>query len=124
MDDLYRQNILDHYHQPRGWGLTTQAQFQEKGVNPLCGDDVTVQIDVVNSQISGWHFEGHGCALSVASASLLGEYILNKSVKEVEDMNAEDIQQLLGVHVQPTRLKCALLPLKTVQLALTRANLA
>lgn len=116
--DLYREHLLDHYHHPRGWGLTPDADIKERGFNPLCGDEVTIQLHLDGDVVQEMSFEGSGCVVSRAAASLLTEYIAGKTMVDVMTWSAEDMTALIGVVVPPARLACVLLPLKTVQLAL------
>lgn len=116
--DLYREQLLDHYRHPRNWGLKPQAHLQERGYNPLCGDEVTIQLEVKHGAVAAMYFEGHGCVISLASASLLSEHLVGQPVEDVKKMAAADIQALLGVTLQPTRLKCGLLALETLKQAL------
>lgn len=117
--DLYRELILDHYRSPRHRGLIDRSSTQASGSNPLCGDRVTVQLDINNNTIAAMRFDGVGCAVSLATASLLSEYVRNRPVTEALAIDAAAVQILLGTTLSPLRLKCALLPLKTLQQALT-----
>lgn len=117
--DLYRQQVLDHYHTPRNFGLQPQATAQASSFNPLCGDRVTIQLDLEKDTVATMRFEGTGCAISMAAASLLSEYVVGHSADDLKQLDATIMQALLGVALSPVRLKCALLPLKTLQQALT-----
>lgn len=116
--DLYREQLLDHYRSPRHRGLKEKASVQASSFNPLCGDRVTVQVDITNNAIAAMRFEGQGCAVSMATASLLSEYVVHRPISEIKELDATLIQTLLGTTLSPVRLKCALLPLKTLQQAL------
>ncbi len=116
MDDLYRENILDHYKNPRNHGTLTPADFSYEDDNPLCGDRVRMDIRVdENQRVTQVAFSGRGCAISQASASMLTEEILGKTLEEVKHINKERILELLGIPLGPTRLKCALLSLKVLK---------
>lgn len=117
--DIYREQLLDHYRSPRNHGLQTGASAEASSFNPLCGDRVTVQVDIANDSITAMRFDGHGCAISMATASLLSEHVVNCPVAEITALNGTAIQAMLGTTLSPVRLKCALLPLKTLQQALT-----
>lgn len=117
--DLYREQLLDHYKAPRNWGLVDQFDKQEKGVNPLCGDQLTIQLVLKDTCVASMHFTGHGCAISIAAASLLSEAVVGTATADVLTMNAATMQELLGVQLPPARLKCGLLALKTVHLCLS-----
>ena len=120
--DMYREQLMDHYHHPRGWGLGDGADFTQEAVNQTCGDKVTVQIWLADEVIQEMRFTGHGCAISLAAASLLTEFVRGKSLAEVADLKLEDVQSLLGGPVTPGRIKCALLALGAIQeMALIKA---
>jgi nitrogen fixation NifU-like protein len=116
MDDFYRENILDHYRKPRNKGRLENATHTHQEHNPLCGDEIRIDL-LVNSQgiIEDVRFEGHGCAISQASASMLTEMVQGKSVEEAKQLSKEDILQALGIPIGPVRLKCALLSLKVLK---------
>ena len=116
--DLYREQLLDHYRSPRNFGLAERFDRQERGHNPLCGDDLTVQLDVDKGMVTAMRFTGHGCAISIAAASLLSEVVVGKTVEEVSQLQRGDVETLLGTTLPPVRLKCGLLALKAVQVGL------
>lgn len=125
--DIYRENILDHYNNPRNYGRLPKPTATSSVVNELCGDKLTVDIavnekeeDVDQKSITGIAFEGEGCAISMASASLLSEFAQNKTMKELKSLTSNDIVSLLGVPLTPTRLKCALLALEALHEAIGR----
>ncbi|MEX1997942.1 MAG: iron-sulfur cluster assembly scaffold protein [Candidatus Andersenbacteria bacterium] len=118
--DIYRDHLLDHYYYPRGWGLTSAANREERGVNMLCGDELMIQLQVEGMRVESMRFEGHGCVISRASASLLAEQIGGWKVKAVQALTLADIQSWLGVELPPVRIACALLAIETVQRALQR----
>jgi nitrogen fixation NifU-like protein len=113
--DMYREQLMDHYHHPRGWGLSDGADYTQEAVNQTCGDAVTVQIWLNKGVIGDMRFMGHGCAISLAAASLLTEFLRGKRLAEVADLKLADVQNLLGGPVTPGRIKCALLALGAVQ---------
>ncbi len=119
MDDFYRENILDHYRNPRNKGRLEQPTHTHEENNPLCGDviriDLHVNQDEVIDQVA---FSGRGCAISQASASMLTEMLQGKSVEEAKKISKEDILEQLGIEIGPTRLKCALLSLKVLKAGL------
>jgi nitrogen fixation NifU-like protein len=119
MDDLYRDEILEHYRQPHNFGTLAEPDAVHEGSNPLCGDRITIQLSLSDDGTVGdVAFQGRGCAISQASASLLTDRIRGRSVEEVEAMTSQDILDLLGIEISPARLKCALLSLDTVHHAL------
>src|SRR5690606_37822206 len=118
MMDMYQENILDHAHHPRYWGLLELYQFRAADENPLCGDhlEVTLQVDENNIiQAIGW--DGQGCAISQASASMLGEELIGKPLDDVKQLEKELILELLGIPISMSRIKCALLCLKVIKTA-------
>ena len=116
MDDMYRELILDHYKNPRNHGTLDPADFSYEDDNPLCGDRIRMDIRIdENNRVKEVAFSGKGCAISQASASLLTEEILGKTLDEVKQINKEQILELLGIPLGPTRLKCALLSLKVLK---------
>jgi nitrogen fixation protein NifU and related proteins len=119
MDDLYRDEILEHYREPHNFGTLAAPDAVYEGHNPLCGDRITMMLSVdVAGNVSDVAFSGRGCAISQASASLLTDEVKGRPVSEVEAMKNQDILDLLGIEISPARLKCALLSLDTLQHAL------
>lgn len=142
VDDLYRETILDHYHNPRNKGTIENASAAVEGVNPLCGDELTLYLNI-NDQgiIEDIKMNAHGCSINTASGSMMSEAILGQSVeraKEVietfkammlnkeEDLpledDLEDLEALRGVKKYPVRIKCALLPWNTLLEGIETAN--
>ena len=116
MDDMYREVILDHYKNPRNFGTLDPADISYEDDNPLCGDKIRIDLRVDESnRIKEVAFSGHGCAISQASASMLTEEILGKTLDEVKQFGKEQILELLGIELGPVRLKCALLSLKVLK---------
>ena len=116
--DPYREAIIDHYKHPRHKGTLKNADIHYHDTNPFCGDEVTVQLQVVDDKIVDAAFCGRGCAISQASASMMMEEIIGMSVAELKQWSKEDILDLLGIEIGPVRLKCALLPLKALKAGL------
>jgi nitrogen fixation NifU-like protein len=116
MDDFYRENILDHYRNPRNKGHLESPTHSHEEHNPLCGDVIRIDLHVNDEQvIDQVGFEGQGCAISQASASMLTEMIQGKTLEEVKKLGKEDILEALGIEIGPVRLKCALLSLKALK---------
>ena len=116
MDDMYRENILDHYKNPRNHGRLEPADFSYEDDNPLCGDRIRMDIRMGDDQrVTEVGFTGKGCAISQASASMLTEEILGKTLDEVKQISKERVLELLGIPLGPTRVKCALLSLKVLK---------
>jgi nitrogen fixation NifU-like protein len=116
LDDLYREIIIEHYKNPSFRGHLEPSDVSFTDNNPLCGDhiEITLRTDDNNNIIEA-RFDGHGCAISQASADLLVEYIHGKNIDEIKKMNKQSILDLLGIDLGPVRLKCALLSLKVLK---------
>lgn len=107
--DLYAENILDHFQNPRHKGALTHATISTDDANPSCGDKLSLQLNVEDSRIKEIGFDGSGCAISQAAMSMLSEEILGKSLEEAEKFSKDKVYELLGVPISPARVKCALL---------------
>jgi len=116
MDDLYRENILDHYRHPRHKGKLEHVTHSFQDENPLCGDNIRIELHVdENDVIDAVGFDGHGCSISLASASMLTERLQGMPLEEAKKLSKEDILDSLGIELGPVRLKCALLSLKVLK---------
>jgi nitrogen fixation protein NifU and related proteins len=119
MDDLYRDEILEHYRRPHNFGTLPDPDTVREGNNPLCGDRITLMLAISpDGHIADVAFTGRGCAISQASASLLTDEIRGRRVEDIEKLQGDDVLDLLGIEISPARLKCALLSLDTLQGAL------
>jgi nitrogen fixation NifU-like protein len=122
-DQLYRELILDHYKNPRNHGLLEEADASADGMNPLCGDEISVSVRLgKNDVIEDVGFEGRGCAISQAATSMLTDLVKGKTAEEVGSMPKEDLLEELGIPLTPVRLKCAILGLGVLKLALHKAK--
>ena len=116
MDDLYRELIIDRYKNPHFRGSLEPHDITFEDDNPLCGDHIRIDLRVDGAnRVSEVAFDGHGCAISQASADLLAESVLGKTLDEVKQINKQDILDMLGIELGPVRLKCALLSLKVLK---------
>lgn len=116
MDDLYREVIVEHYKNPGFRGSLDPHDISFEDENPLCGDRIRIDLRVdENGIVTEAVFDGHGCAISQASADLLLESIIGKSIQEVKELDKTSVLDLLGIELGPVRLKCALLPLKILK---------
>jgi nitrogen fixation NifU-like protein len=119
MDDLYRDEILEHYRRPHNFGTLAAPDAVREGNNPLCGDRITLMLAIgPDGRVADVAFTGRGCAISQASASLLTDEIRGRRVEDIEKLRGDDVLDLLGIEISPARLKCALLSLDTLQGAL------
>jgi len=120
MEDLYREIILDHYENPRNYGVLPDADISYEDDNPLCGDRIRIDLKVQDGRIVDVRFSGKGCAISQASASMLTERIKGATVEEARQLTRDDILEMLGIPLGPARIKCALLSLKVLKAGLYR----
>jgi nitrogen fixation protein NifU and related proteins len=117
-DSIYREIIMDHSRNPRNKGTLDPADFTYEDVNPLCGDEIRIDVRVKNDQIDEIAFSGRGCAVSQASASILTEMVDGMSIEQVKAITKDDLLEEIGIPVSPARLKCALLSLKVLKAGL------
>lgn len=116
MDDLYREVIIEHYKNPDHRGHLDPHDISFEDENPLCGDHIRIDLNVdEQGMVTDAKFDGHGCAISQASADLLLDSIIGKPVDEIKTLNKVDVLDLLGIELGPVRLKCALLSLKILK---------
>jgi nitrogen fixation NifU-like protein len=118
MEALYREAILDYYKHPRRKGHLEQPDIHYHDHNPFCGDELTIELKVTNGIVVDAAFDGRGCAISQATASMLMEEIVGKSTEELKTLDKQYILDLLGIEIGPVRLKCALLSLKVLKAGL------
>lgn len=119
MDDLYRDEILEHYRNPHNFGTLETPDAVSEGANPLCGDRITLMLGIAeDGTISEVAFTGRGCAISQASASMLTDEIRGKPLEALAQLGRQDVLDSLGIEISPARLKCALLSLQTLRSAL------
>ncbi len=123
-DQLYREVILDHYKNPRGHGVIAEADAEAEGQNPLCGDEVSIYVRFGedNDTIDEVKFSGRGCAISQAATSMLTEMVQGKKATEVAALDKDELLEEIGIPLTPIRLKCAMLGLTTLKVALHKAK--
>ena len=122
LDSLYREVILDHYKNPRGHGVIDSADAEAEGQNPLCGDEVSIAVAFDGDTIADVKFQGRGCAISQAATSMLMDMVKGRSAQEVASMSREELLDEVGIPLTPVRLKCALLGLGVLKLALHKGR--
>lgn len=115
MDDLYREIILDHYQHPHNHGELDNPDITFEDSNPLCGDKIRVDLKVKDNIVQDVKFSGKGCAISQASASMLTDELIGKSLDDIKKIDKDFVFNMLGIPLSPTRVKCALLSLKVVK---------
>jgi len=116
MDDLYREVIIEHYKHPSYRGKLDPHDISFADNNPLCGDHIQIDLRIdAGGLVTDARFDGHGCAISQASADLLMETIIGKPLEEVKKLNKDSVLEMLGIDLGPVRLKCALLSLKVLK---------
>jgi nitrogen fixation NifU-like protein len=114
-DEIYRENILEHYKHPRNRGTLEQPDISYEDSNPLCGDVLRMDFKLRDGKIDQVRFTGHGCSISQASASMLCERVEGMALDEAKKITRDDVLEMLGIELGPVRLKCALLALKTLK---------
>jgi nitrogen fixation NifU-like protein len=124
LESLYREVILDHYKNPRGHGVIEDADAEAEGQNPLCGDEVSIYVAFGDDgeTIDEVKFSGRGCAISQAATSMLMEMTKGRTADEVAALDKDELLAEIGVPLTPVRLKCAMLGLTTLKVALHKAK--
>lgn len=117
MDDFYRDYILDHYRSPRNFGHLDRVDASAEDLNPLCGDTITMELQVDDDKVSDVRFSGKGCAISQASASMLTEEIKGMKLEDVARLSKDIVLENVGIGISPTRMKCAMLGLRVLKSA-------
>ncbi len=117
MDDFYRDFILDHYRNPRNFGHLAAATASAEDINPLCGDQIRVELDVRDGIVKDVRWEGKGCAISQASTSMLTETIKGMKLEDVATLSKDVVLENVGIGISPTRMKCAMLGLRVLKSA-------
>lgn len=115
MYNLYHEEIIEHARHPLHKGVCENATHTHKGVNPGCGDELSLSVNVSGNSIEDMRFDGIGCALSVAACDMLADAVKGKNVEDVLRMSPGDVYDMLGVTITPSRTNCALLGLRTLQ---------
>lgn len=115
VEDLYREELMDHYQNPRNFGKMADADASYHDYNPVCGDEVEMQAKMENGTIKEAMFTGKGCAISQAAASMLTEEARGKSSKAVAAMTKDDMLKIVRINPGPVRIKCAMLALRALQ---------
>jgi nitrogen fixation protein NifU and related proteins len=117
MDDFYRDYILDHYRHPHNFGQLERPDAEAEDLNPLCGDQIRMQLKIDNGVVSDVRFSGKGCAISQASASMLTDAIKGMKLADVATLSKDVVLENIGIGISPTRMKCAMLGLRVLKSA-------
>ncbi|HEY6487103.1 MAG TPA: SUF system NifU family Fe-S cluster assembly protein [Candidatus Cybelea sp.] len=117
MDDFYRDYILDHYRSPRNFGNFENPDVEAEDLNPLCGDQIKMELKVDDGVIRDIRFSGKGCAISQASASMLTEQVKGMKLADVAKLSKEAVLDNVGIGISQTRMKCAMLGLRVLKSA-------
>jgi nitrogen fixation protein NifU and related proteins len=120
--NLDREFFLDHYTHPRNNEVLPHPHAKAEDINPLCGDRVEIGVQVEDGRISAIYFQGRGCAVSQAAASILTEMVESKKVQDVREMSEDDFLDALGIPISPARSNCAFLSLRVLHRCLTELN--
>ncbi len=121
-DEMYREVILDHYKNPRGHGVIEGADAEAEGQNPLCGDEVSIFVSFDGDTIEDVKFRGRGCAISQAATSMLMDMVKGRTAEEVASMSKDDLLEEVAIPLTAVRVKCALLGLTTLKVALHKGK--
>ncbi len=113
-EEIYTENIIDHYKHPHNQRELARYTVKQHELNPLCGDEITLYLELTGETIADASFQGHGCAISQASISMLTDLLKGKTLAEAQQLTQAEILTMLGIPISHTRLKCALLSLKTL----------
>ena len=115
--EIYQEQIIERYRNPANFGIVKDADVISKDYNPSCGDAIEIQMKFSDGRIDDVKFQGQGCAISKSSTDILIDLVKNKNIEFIKDLTTESFLKTLGIELSPLRLKCALLGLKTLKLA-------
>ena len=122
LNELYQQVILDHYKRPRNFHKLPDANRTAAGNNPLCGDEVNVQLSIENNIIKDVKYNGSACMVSIVSSSLISDFIKGKTINEVQKISQDDVLNIIGINLTTSRIKCATLVLDALLEAVKNYN--
>ncbi len=113
-DDIYRENIIDHFKNPRNYGEIVEAEIKHSELNSICGDMIRLFVKLKEGKVEDVKFKGNGCAISMAATSMMTEILKEKTLDEIKGLTKEDIFEMLGIKLGIVRMKCGLLCLDTL----------
>ncbi|MBL7058885.1 iron-sulfur cluster assembly scaffold protein [Candidatus Pacearchaeota archaeon] len=116
--DIYREYILDLYKNPHNFGILENATHKHEEFNQMCGDKIKVFLDIKEGKVKDIKFDGEGCAISMASASLITDKVKNMPAEQIKDLGSQFVLDLMRIPIGTSRMKCALLPLEAIKRAL------
>ncbi|OGI15708.1 SUF system NifU family Fe-S cluster assembly protein [Candidatus Micrarchaeota archaeon RBG_16_49_10] len=119
--NIYQENVMDHYKNPRNFGKMKKPDVVSKDANMLCGDEIEIQVKIKNGKIDDIRFSGPGCAISRASGSMLSELVKGKKISDIKKIKDDDLIGMMGIELTPIRRKCALLSLRVLKNGLEKA---
>ncbi len=122
MNELFRENILEHHKHPRCHGTIENPDVTIEDANPLCGDRIRMDFRIQDGVLAEVRFSGQGCSISQAAASMLCEHVEGRTLEEIKTLGRQDVLDMLGIELGPVRLKCALLALKTLKAGIWGVN--
>ena len=117
-NNMYTELILEHYRNPANFGTLKDCNLESYDENPICGDKIRMQFKISNNEIEEIKFSGDGCAICMSSASMLTSHVKGMKLGEAKRVSKDDVFKLLGIELTPVRIKCALLPLKVLKIAI------
>src|SRR3989344_2737630 len=113
-EEIYRENIIDHFKNPRNYGEIVEAEIKHSELNSVCGDMIQLFVKLKEGKVEDVKFKGNGCAISMAATSMMTEILKKKTLEEIKKLNEEDIFEILGIKLSVVRMKCGLLCLNTL----------
>lgn len=113
--NIYRENLMDHYKNPRNLGLSSDFDIELQAKNPMCGDELTIQLKIEDNKIKSFSYGGDACAVAISSASILSEEIIGKSIEDAFNFSKGQLLDLIGVPLTTSRIKCATLSLEALK---------
>jgi len=113
-EEIYRENIIDHFKNPRNYGEIVEAEIKHSELNSVCGDMIQLFVKLKEGKVEDVKFKGNGCAISMAATSMMTEILKKKTLNEIKNLNEEDIFEILGIKLSVVRMKCGLLCLNTL----------
>lgn len=115
MDELYRQVLLEHYKKPKNFGSIQNPDVKHKESNPTCGDVIEMYLSIKDEKVTDIKFQGSGCVICMASASMLTEFLQDKTINEIKKLDRDNVMDIINIELDHVRIKCATLSLHAVK---------